>query len=235
MSQKRNFSLVLLVVVIIVAGFVSSAQAGGLSTWYSDSEKGYGTSMSKDVWNGGVPEYSLFGNINIRTAPVEYASVSWSMGSMPNIVTVYMNFSGQIGKSPTDTFPGDQSMSGVLNGRPSYWSVSTGYYNNGGGEKGDISDPGEDWAYGNANLSFYSNDVTRISGNASFNINDSWSPGYFSFNPYWYISFRDAESANNFGQALSATGAQEIPTMIPEPAAMSLLGLGVLALIRKRR
>lgn len=219
----------------VVFGFVSSAQASGLSTYYSDVDKNYSASASKYVYDYSAPEYSLCGNFSTRQGDIEWASTQWS-ATTPNIISVYMNFNGRTGTDPTDTFTGSQSSSSLLNGYQMYQNVSTGFYNTGGGKGGMTSDGlGEDWAYGSASLDFYSKEEIEINGNAFYGTNYVEGQTYYNYGPSWAINFGTSTAAADFGQMLSAGGAMEVAAT-PEPMTMSLLVIGgIMTLIRRRR
>jgi hypothetical protein len=225
--------------IALAAGTVFTAPAqAGLSTYYSDGTKSYSASFSRyldkkdNTWN-----YNLNGSMHTQTSAVDNAGIGRYTNISDKTVRVYMDFSGTEGTAPASTLQGSQGISGTANGIQFYMDVSTGYYELWGDGKGLAPAPALYEAYGYGYLSFSTSESLIVNGNADFG---TWISDYDEiltahsyFNPHWDFTFPTIKGAGEFSKGLEAVGFY--PATVPEPASLSVLAIGGMCLLTRRR
>ena len=227
--MKRNF---VGIVVLAVMTMVSSAYAG-MSVGYSDGTKGYG--MNTDKYGN---MYNLGASYNTTESSIDYTSVNYVVTS-PTQVSVYDDFGGWAGTSPTDTVNGGLSLNSGKGDVSE--NMSSNYYDDNNSGKGIApltSDGTPNWrATAYANVSFPATGVSWVSGNCNYSTYSyPGQPDQFSFNANWQVNFTDPTATANFVDSLVDMGATVTNSSgIPEPASIGLLGVGAAALLVRRR
>ncbi len=232
-------------VLALLFGMMAAPAMAGVSTGYSDATHNYGMSSTSYTYDMGkdspsVVQDQLGAYYGTNTSSVDgYIYISRQTSTR---VYLSIGFSGVEGTLPQSTmntsfWQGD----GLFNS-----SISTYYYDQSQEGKG-LPLPGVTsyplysyWASGSANLNFDNTGVTNIYGDSNYSKGvgdyDGLGKTYWNYSAWWTISFDSPESSAGFENAMIAAGVPvSNSSAVPEPASLSVLALGTLSLLARRR